>query len=191
MKYCSWLFLAFASCALMACHNSAFDSAMSVVEPIMDPHMPSAEKTEISISDDNFADGVTPALVQVKLKSGMGAPVVGANIGIEVSGTNNVVVPCTSSDQQGLSKCWVYTTKAEIKRIRITGAINKTADLSFQPPLPLRNNFAFVSAATDQKLPSGHRIISTAGIVEAPTRLKDVNGVVRVRTSVLGSIINE
>lgn len=175
---------------VMSCTNSSFDAYLPPVETVA-AEVPDPNMTEIEITDDNVADGITPATVNLRFRSAAGNPVAGIDMSLWASGSDNVVVPCTTSDANGRSRCLLYTTRAEVKSLRLTGAFTMTSSIAFTAPKPLRSNFSFVSAAGDARLPSGHRLVSTAGIVEGPFRQKDSLGHVRLRSSVLSSIIDE
>lgn len=171
----------------VSCKNASFDAALDFPETSMDEMSP--DKSEITVSNDNVADGVTPAQVTIIARSYRGSPIAGMKMSIAASGSANVIVPCTTTDTSGLSRCWLYTTRAEIKTIQILGAVTKKIDVVFQSPRPLRSNFAFVSSGGDLKLPSGHRVISTSGSIESDFIQKDTQGAVRLRSTVLSSVI--
>lgn len=178
--------------SLLGCSNSSFDAFLEPDPPeTINAELPSPEMTEIEISNDNVADGITPALVNLRIRSANGNPVEGVTMEISVSGSDNVVVPCTASDKKGQSRCMVYTTQAGLKSLKLTGVFSMTSSVMFMAPKPLRSNFAFVSTAVDMRLPSGRRVIATSGITESDFIQKDVHGMVRLRSSVLSSIIND
>jgi len=179
----------YALCALLSCTNSSFDAYLQPALDVVDA--PSSEASEIEISDDSVADGVTPALVTLTLRTAKRIPVVGMTPAIAVTGTQNIVVPCTASDADGRSRCWVYSTRAELKWVSIVGPISMTKEVTFARSAPLKSNFAFVSSASDARAVSGHRVISTSGISESDTVQKDAGGKVRLRSSVLSSVIND
>jgi hypothetical protein len=185
-----WLVLLF-SFSIAACSNSSF---VPVIQPIGDhevSEVPSPEMTEISVTNDNVADGITPAQVNLRIRSAKGNPIQGITMSLWASGVENVLVPCTPSDQLGQSRCLLYTTRAEVKNLKLTGPMSMTSTVAFIAPRPLRSNFSFVSSAVDVRIPSGRRVIATSGIVEGPFVKKDNNGVIRLRSSVLSSVINE
>jgi hypothetical protein len=177
----------------ISCTNSSF---APFVDPISPPdqaasELPSAEMTEITVTDGNVADGITPAQVSLRIRSANGNPIEGVTMSLWASGSDNVLVPCTASDSLGQSRCLLYTTKAEVKNLKLSGPISLASWVAFAAPKPLRSNFSFVSSAMDMKLPSGRRVISTSGIVEGPFVKKDSQGVIRLRSSVLSSVIND
>jgi hypothetical protein len=179
----------YAFCALLSCTNSSFDAFMLPTPEVTDA--PSTEASDIEISGDNIADGITPARVTLTLRTAKRLPIVGMTPAIAVSGTQNIVVPCTTSDANGTSHCWLYTTRAELKTISIVGVVSMSKEVSFTQPVPLKSNFAFVSSASDVTAVSGHRIISTSGIIESDFVQKDSTGKIRLRSSVLSSVIND
>ncbi|KYG65533.1 hypothetical protein AZI86_00185 [Bdellovibrio bacteriovorus] len=178
--------------SILGCSNSSFDAFIAPEVPeTINAEAPSADMTEINISNDNVADGITPALVNLRIRSATGNPVEGVTMGISVSGPDNVVVPCTTSNKQGQSRCMIYTTRAGLKSLKLTGAFSLVSSVMFIAPKPLRSNFAFVSTAVDMRLPSGRRVIATSGITESDFIQKDSQGTLRLRSSVLSSIIND
>ena len=150
---------------------------------------PSQKVSNVQISQNNVADGVTAAEVTVTLKNDQGEPIVNAPMILTVSGSDNVVVPCTNTDANGISRCRVYSTRAETKTFTFTGSMSIVKDVDFFTTRPQRAAFSFVGSAAVDVLPSGHKIISSSGLVEGPVTMRDSNGVVRVYTSIHGAIL--
>src|SRR5690349_6685719 len=76
---------------VMSCTNSTFDAYLPPVETIA-AEVPDPNMTEIEITDDNVADGITPATVNLRFRTTSGKPVEGVDMSLSVSGTDNVVV---------------------------------------------------------------------------------------------------
>lgn len=150
---------------------------------------PSLKVSDVQISQGNVADGVTPAEVTVTLKNDQGEPIVGAPMTLTVSGSDNVVVPCTNTDVHGIARCRVYSTKAETKTFTFNGSMFAVKDVDFFTQRPQRAAFSFVGSAAVDQLPSGHKIISSSGLVEGPVTMRDSNGVIRVYTSIHGAML--
>jgi|GEM_PF-5108255 Bacterial Ig-like domain (group 1). len=176
----------FAVLALTACGKASFDPFMSGLED-----NPSLEHSRMNVTANNVADGMTPAQVTLEIRSASDIPLAGVNMTLTVTGDNNVIVPCTTTDANGLSSCKIYSTKAEQKSITAWGSINLKSDTQFTRPRFSRTMLSFVGGASMQKLASGHKIFTTTGIVETPAAQKDSNGVLRLYSSVLGSVIGD
>ena len=176
----------FAILALTACGKASFDPYMSGLND-----NPSLANSKMVITANNVADGMTPAQVTLEIRSASDVPLEGVKMTLTVTGDNNVIVPCTVTDANGLSSCKVYSTKAEQKSITAWGAINLSEDTQFTRPRFSRSMLSFVGGASMQKLSSGHKIFTTTGVVETPAAQKDSNGVLRLYSSVLGSVIGD
>ncbi len=147
--------------------------------------------SKIEVTDNNIADGTTPAEVTLIVMSQSGAPVVGAEMSISVTGYENVIIPCTKTNELGRSRCKIYSTRSERKRITARGGITLSTDTWFHAPNPTRSSFAIVSSGSSEILPSGHLMITTGGVVESPSMQTDTNGAVRAHTSILGIFLND
>lgn len=174
-----------AGLALTACGNASFDPYVGGIE------VASSAMSSIAVSQNNIADGITPANVTVQLKTASGSAVANANLNLWVSGSNNVIVPCGKTDEKGMARCRFYTTTAESKTVRASGDVTLWADTNFMAPKPSRSAVAIVSSGAVITLPSGHKIISTTGISETPARQRDSYQVVRLHSSIHGSIISD
>lgn len=174
---------------IVGCNKAVFDPLLptSPTAKINDA-TPSLKYSKLQVSSPNMADGVNPANVTIILKTENNEPIVGYKISIKVSGSQNTIVPCTETNEDGKSVCWIYSSKAEEKEVRTVGAIELVEDTTFLPPAPIRSTFAIVSSGSFITMPTGQRIISASGIMESNIRLADSNGVIRVKTSILSSI---
>lgn len=175
----------FALLILSACDKSSFRATRFDIST----DGPSAVMSRLTVLPENVADGLTPAEIKIEIKNKTGVAISGAKMTLSVTGSQNVLVPCSVSDVTGTSHCRVYSTKAEQKWVTVTGKITLTQVTVFLQPKPNRNAFAFVSAGDVYKLPSGHKITATAGINETPTKMKDSTGTVRLHSSVLGAVL--
>jgi Bacterial Ig-like domain (group 1) len=171
---------------LAGCGRSSFLNG----QPLAPKNLtPSLKVSNVQISPYNVADGISAAEVTITLKNDQGDPIQGATTQLSVSGGDNVIVPCTASDANGISRCRVYSTRAEIKTFSFAGALLAAKDVEFLATRPQRAAFSFVGSASVQTLPGGQKIISSSGLVEGPITMKDSNGVVRVYTSLYGAIL--
>ncbi|MBX2989375.1 MAG: hypothetical protein KF802_15920 [Bdellovibrionaceae bacterium] len=66
-----------------------------------------------------------------------------------------------------------------------------TVSVEFFPPPPNKMLFSIVSGASLHTHSSGRKILATSGITEGPISLKDSNGVSRVSTSHLPTLMTE
>lgn len=178
----------------VACSRSSFDAGMAT-EPktaVPDSTSISGSKSTISVSTDQVADGSSPAEVTLTLRTYGNEPVVGVQMGLEVSGSNNVIIPCSTSDDQGQSRCRIYSTTAETKTVKAVGEITLQANTRFTEAMASSSAFQIVSSSGDDEVqPSGPRLVATAGIVESDAQLRDQFGNVRVYSSILGSVLGE
>lgn len=172
---------------ISACGRSSFNPEM----PGTLSDDPSEVMSTLTVTDDNVADGMTPANVTLKVLTGKGHPVVGVRMELAVTGSENVIVPCTTTDENGTATCKIYSTKAEEKKISASGKFVLWGDTTFKAPQPMRSAFAFVSSGDVAVLPSRHKIIATSGISETNTVLKDGQGTMRIQSSVLSSIVSD
>ncbi len=175
------------SLVLTACGQASFDP----FRPMATDMSPSPSMSSMEISPDNIADGITPATVTIKIQTSNGQPLAGTKMNLEVTGSNNVIVPCTATDANGIARCRIYSTKSESKTARAVGPIHLTAETMFKAPRPSRSAVAFVSAGSVETLPTGQKIKVTAGIMESDSATRDVNGTLRVHSSILGSIVSD
>lgn len=176
------------SALIVSCDKAKFDSILPKA-PGTKPAslLPSLRTSSMRISSPNVADGVNPATVTISLRTENDQPIVGAELQLTVSGSDNVIVPCTTSNDEGKIQCWLYSSKAEEKIVRTIGAIELSQNVTFLPTPPIRSTFAIVSSGSFVTMPTGQRVITTLG-TETNPRLSDSNGVVRVKTSILSSI---
>lgn len=171
---------------LMACQNSSFDPNMA--GQLSESDEVSAEKSSMTVTSHNVADGITAAVVELKLRTKTDKPVVGLKLSLTASGRDNVIIPCTVSDANGMSWCRVLSTYAEVKELKTWGPISLMAQARFEEPRPLRSSFAVVSSGWQGRLPSGHRIISNVGVISDNTILRNSFGVKRAHTSINGAL---
>lgn len=146
--------------------------------------IPSEKTSTISVSENNVADGITAAVVSVNIKDVNGLPVKEFSIHFSVTGSQNVILPCSKTDASGVSRCLVYSTQSEMKLIKVVSPVSFTVETMFHPPRPDRSGASIVSAGSSETLISGHKIVTTAGISESVNRLTDSSGVQRVQTSI-------
>lgn len=149
---------------------------------------PSALTSKMTVSEPNVADGITAADITLEIRSAGNVPISGALMNIQSTGSQNVVVPCSASNANGISRCKLYSTKAEWKTVVAVGSIQLSKSTEFVAPSPSLSLFQFVSSGNAQVLPTGHKITSTSGIIEAPTVGLDIHGKRRVHTSVQGAL---
>ncbi len=142
----------------------------------------------MTVSHPNVADGITPADVTLEIKSEKNEPIEGLSMELQATGTQNVMVPCTKTNASGISRCKLYSTKAEWKTVMTMGVIQLSKATEFIVPSPSRSSSAFVSSGNAQNLPSGHKIITSSGIMETPAIGKDVASKVRVHSSIQGAL---
>lgn len=177
----------------VACSRSSFDAGMAKDPKVVpDSRAISSSKSTISVTTDQYADGSSPAEVTITLRTGESEPVVGLQMALEVTGSNNVVTTCSLSDEHGVSRCRIYSTTAETKTVKAVGEIVLVSNTRFLDQLPSSSAFQVVSSAGDDEVsPSGPRLVATAGIIESDAQLRDSSGNVIVYSSILGSVLGE
>lgn len=174
---------------LVNCGKSSFQYEMASPAPDIGP---SKATSTMTISNNNIADGSTPAIVTFTIKDSSGSPISGVVMNLTIGGSQNTVMPCSPSNSQGLSQCVVYSTMSETKSFVGWGALTfDSENVWFAPVEPLRSAFSIVSAGSVETLPSGHVIIASAGILESDVLQKDSSNTMRVYSSILGSIVGE
>ncbi|MBL7544384.1 MAG: hypothetical protein JNL11_11255 [Bdellovibrionaceae bacterium] len=176
----------------VGCGKSEFDPLLKTI-PSLKPENngPSLKTSSMDISSPNVADGINPAIVTLHLKTEDDKPVTGLQMGLQVSGSGNIIVPCTPSDNLGQSECQIYSFKAEIKKVSTVGTITMKEETIFQRPPVSKSTFGIVSSGHFETHSSGINIVSMSGITESDTRLYDSSGALRVKTSIFNSIIEK
>ncbi len=168
----------------VACSQSAFDNGIPKAGMV-----PSATKSWMKVSAPNYADGSSPAEITIGVMNADGDPVPGVAMELSASGVNNTIIPCTTSDANGLSRCRLYSTRAEFKEVTALGLIKLKKDVEFEPLRPQMNSMAVVTSGDSVFLPGGQRVVSSSGIVEHDVMMMDAGGVRRVRTGILGPVL--
>ena len=156
--------------------------------------LPSETMSKIEISKDNIADGITPAIVTITVHNSKGTPIEGVVMTLWVSGSDNVIIPCGTSDAQGVSRCKIYSTKAEHKMVRAMGTTSSVVlalETDFKSPRPTMSSFAIVSAASIDNDTFTNRMITTLGMNESDAAQYDSNGVLRVHSTIQGAVLND
>lgn len=146
---------------VLGCSISAFKSeyAVSAEETLT----PSEIMSSIEISTPNIADGITASEIKLVLRSAAGTPVVGEEMTLSMNGLQNVLVPCSKSDKNGLSTCRVYSTHAELKRVIVKGKVTLWKDVTFNSVSPYKRAVGIVSGTTSGTLVGGQKIIAASG----------------------------
>lgn len=173
---------------LFGCKRSVFNAEQRFSTHVSGP---SLTWSSMTISPDSIADGITATEVTLIIKNAKGDPLVGISMDLTVSGSQNTIVPCSLSDINGASKCLVYSTVSENKLIQATGSLTFQQMTFFSQPTISKSSFAIVSSGDNVLIPSGHRVISTVGILENPPVMNDSSGVMRAFSSILSTLIFE
>lgn len=181
----SVLLLIGVSLSIAACSQATFDSEMAAM-PVSDDI--AWDKTTVTTSQTAPADGITPIEINLRIRNKWGKSLEGKRPHFTVSGSHNVLVPCTVSDQLGASRCRVYSTHPEKKDVFFDG-LNIVEIIQFIKIPPTKSSTAIVSSGGRLRLPSGHIFLTSAGVVESPIRLEDAGQIQRARTSIIGTII--
>jgi N-acetylneuraminic acid mutarotase len=101
---------------------------------------PSAEQSTITASASVPADGFSRANIIVMLKNSQGAPLPGMIPIIAVSGSGNIISPCSPTNNSGVSYCTLASTTGEVKTITLAS-----------PALPsVQTTVTFTAAPTTQ-----------------------------------------
>lgn len=182
IKIAGWVFISF----LSACHNAAFD-IHHYQAPFDD--VPFESKCSIVVPDDNVADGQTPSDIILEVMNKAGQPIPNKDMSITLSGDNNVVLPCTPTDALGRCRCRVYSTKAEIKTVRVGGFVSTSKAVQFHYRGAQRNAADIVTSGGRELLSSGEKIISSTGIVEESNVIRDAQNDVEIHTSIQSFIL--
>lgn len=179
MKTMDVLFI-LGSVSLVGCEKALFQAKLSKI--------PSAQNSLMKVSTPNVADGQTASEVTLVLKNDAGEVLPDVQMNLTVTGDENVIVPCSVSDTNGIARCRVYSTTAEVKTYVAAGAITLTKNVPFDPARPYRSLMNVVGSGDMVVTPAGQKIVTSAALVEAPVVLRDANGVMRVHTSVQGGL---
>lgn len=174
-----------------ACSRAAFDSQKPQNPVPTETQTPSSETSRIRASSPSWADGATATEVILEIRDKSGNAISGVVMALSVTGSGNVASPCSATDQNGMSSCRVFSTVPELKTIEAKGTIRLVTQSEFRRLPNSPSTFGVVSAGEIAELPSGHRIISSVGIVETPYELKDSNGIVRLRSSLQRAFVEE
>lgn len=174
-------------CFLVACSQSSFDAEMAN-SPLED--VPSAAMSKVIISSPNVADGMSPAEVRLLLRNARGAAIRGLKLKLRVSGSENVVVPCSESDHNGNSSCKIYSTLAEAKVVSLDGFSELKAPAVFDKVKPFRSSVGITSSGSTERLTTGHRITSASGIATSPIAQRDNASNIRLQSSILGAALS-
>lgn len=183
-------FVSLSICALLlqACDKAAFDPGT----PRMPAgNVPSHVHSKLLVSSPNWANGMSAAEITLELKNDDGNPVVGVSVNLSASGSENVLTTCPPSDRRGFIRCRLYSTRAEWKKIVVSGGISFEHTTEFLPIAPFKSSFAVVSAGSYTRLPSGHRFLTSLGNAYGPHDLRDAGGKLRAQTTILGQILGE
>lgn len=168
------------------CERSVFDALLTASEV-----NPSEIHSSFLFSGTPIADGVSSVHVIVTLKDKVSNPLPNRQVQLTVSGSGNTVTNCTSTDQLGQSRCRIESTWAEVKTVTMTSGISMVGNLTFMQPSSSQMFAAIVVAGGNQVTPEGNKISSAVGIIETPNRVSDLNGVIRLKSSVFGLIGEE
>lgn len=108
------------------------------------------EKSSIQVQVDFVAaDGTSSVVVLVYVRNNKGQPVVNYQPKYNVTGSGNIAIPCTLSNEDGLSVCLVKSTVVGQKNFAV---LNLYKDLktkiNFKDPSQPRAGFSIATAAT-------------------------------------------
>lgn len=151
-----------------------------------DPNMSS-----ISISSPNIADGNSDTIITVNLMSNANEPIKDAAIELRVTGSMNVLSACTKTNSQGDSTCRVKSFVAETKNVFVTSPVSLRSWFVMKAPHIGNSLFGFVASGEIQRAVTGHKIISTSGIVESNVIQKDSFSMIRLRSSHLSIVMGD
>ncbi len=163
---------------LQGCARSEFTVPASTQDLTLD-----SKATSISVSNENVADGMTETVVSLVLRNKSMKPLPGLKINLAVSGSGNLVAPCTVSNTNGESWCRLLTTVAETKMFVFSGALEAAMPIVFNPPKPMRSLMAFVSSADLVPVNARSRSVGNAGGWADPAVKKDAQGATRLHVS--------
>lgn len=167
---------------LCGCERSVFDALLAAQES-----SPSALQSSVLFTGTPIADGVTPVHVLVTLKDKLSNPLSNRQVQMNVSGSGNSVSICPNTNQLGQSNCRIESTWAEVKTVTVTSGISMVSSLTFLQPAASQMSAAIVVAGGNQTTPAGNIVNSAVGTVESPNRISDLDGNLRLNSSVLGS----
>lgn len=171
---------------VVGCGRSSFDFE---VQKELEDLKPSLDKSWMTVTTPQPADGITPSLVTIKMVSASGKALAGVSMDLEVSGSDNVIVPCSLSDSAGLMSCRVYSTKAEMKSVKASGLISFESQTQFESVTPTLSVTGVSSMGSFQRTLGGYYVTVSAGQVESPFYVKDSMGTTRLRSSLLGVML--
>jgi hypothetical protein len=128
----------------------------------------------ISVSSPNVADGLTPALVTIRIQSFIGSKISGLKLKLMVIGEENTIVPCSPSDDRGFSTCKVYSTRSEQKIFKVFGPINLSKSVMFQPVRPYRSLIGITSSDGADTPSIEERARVSLALSEAPSLITQI-----------------
>ena len=173
--------------ANLGCERSSFDYA-SLKKAANDV---CADFSDITVTSGNYADGVTPAKIEVLLKNYQGEPISNREVHLAISGDNNTLSPCSKTNNLGIAVCWLYTTTAERKRVSMMGMDSVWEYIDFTPIINNRNSGAIVAAGAHYNFVSGNKATVAAGELTSSFQLKDSFNKIRAETSILSRMPNK
>lgn len=172
--------------ASSACGTSSFDPPAPPTEEVEDV----SEKLSRMTATESIADGMTPSIVTLYIMSNKQRGLSGRQFQLKVSGSGNVIMPCTLTDDQGVAKCKIYSTKAEVKRVTAWELIVLEGNVEFTTTGGKHNSAAIVPSGKYDIVSSKPRAVSSLGLIETPAQMRDGAGKVRVHSSLHGSILS-
>jgi hypothetical protein len=100
-------------------------------------------------TDFVVADGIASVVVVIYLKNKSNQPVRSYQPKYSVAGSGIVPIPCTLSNEEGISVCLVKSTEVGQRTFRVTNiAINLTSPINFTAPSVAVPGFGIASAPT-------------------------------------------
>lgn len=158
-------------------------------KPSIDLTLPSLTNSQITVSSNNIADGVTPAVVTLLIRNSQNEPLPGLEMSLNVSGQNNTIIPCTATNSSGTANCWVYSNTSELKVVNAEGTITLSTSTMFHPAPPRNNVAGIVSSGSREKNGSQMKVISSSGVTESPARATN-RAQAHADTAVIGLILS-
>lgn len=149
-------------------------------------YLPSLEQSTLTVSSNNIADGTTATIVTATVKTTGGIAIPGVDLTLDVSGSNNTLENCTTTNSSGVSTCKVYTTKAETKTITVSyGSLSLSKDVTFTAAGTQSGQSLFiVTSGGGQLTGSGVGAKVSLGGMPDEIILRDSSNTVRSRSSI-------
>lgn len=154
---------------------------------------PKILRSSLVVIGPYIADGSTAATIQVFVTEN-GAPMAGMVPTVSVSGSGNILDDCTPTNASGISTCFIRSTVAEIKTVRLLNPESRErVEVEFISPTPTTPGFSLASGGTFTSGP-GVSSFASIGLTSSPFLLEEEGGPIdlfRARIGLQGVLMDD